>query len=424
MTAIFKLFVVDFLGNGGALFLSGFLANYFCFDLAGRLVDKIKFERHYRLLACVFSALNALSATVINILAEDMISPMALLAVVVFGMAELYLLTKDMVWAYINLFFLILLDFICVLGISCGLITLLLNNPWELASRSHRFAIYSLTMFGAAFLFAQVPYSKLHTCEEMAELIHERGRSRVLFYYNLLTSIAFLVSANITLMLTFDAGIREDVSEAIHMDWMIKSALALFTNAAIVIVRVRQNREYKKLQENEREKENMLRELLQEKAYRESVERNALLSYCANITRNDLKEGGDIFREELCDREEGYLEIIKHFILYCAHEEDRQLLYVIGSSTYFEERMENQPQQAMRMRLNRKRVLEVLNLPSDTRQKLEGMSKDWIWAEVNMNLTRDVDTGDILSYVNITDATEEVQEEENLRISAMVAEGK
>ncbi len=361
----------------------------------------------------LISCVNACIALAAEYLASAPLPPLIMLAIPAVIILEVSIISRDTWWAYLNFFFAILMDLGCIYGLSNAFVSIFMEGFWPLGGNEHRYTLFSLTMLGATLTFQGATHSAVYSVHELSELMHSRSRGMLLFIYYVISSVTLMLSSFFTLGLVYDDSLSRQFQIMIHADLVVKNVLILACRSLIVVIQIKQDRSLQRSHELDID-------LKKERSYRESTQKKGMISYCANVTKNLVEEGREVFSSDLCAEEEGYVEMMKQFALKCVHQKDWRKFFVIGNPTYFKDRLESSPSYKLRFRINPARMLEVTNVPHTVREKLLSENKEWIWVEIHCTITRDVVTNDILSYISVVNIDDEVAKEDALQRAANV----
>ncbi len=144
------------------LFISAFIFSWISLDA---LLKLSYIQKKGTLWICLFSVANAILPMLWDF---DGVSarPFSLLIIPMTLVFDLYILTKDTWWAYLNFFFLTLLDEFSLYGISSAIVAIVLQNPWPIGSAEHRRVLMTMTFFLTSKIFWDIPRNKAVTIGE------------------------------------------------------------------------------------------------------------------------------------------------------------------------------------------------------------------------------------------------------------------
>ena len=333
--------------------------------------------------------------------------PVAMVLIPAIIIFDLYLISKDDWWAYLNFFFLFLLDGFSLYGICSSIITVALNNPWPIGSDDHRRVLVTITFFLTTWIFWIIPRSKVMTIQELSELLHSRKRGRLLFVYITSTSLVLLISAMFILNLIYDNALSRYAQIMINTDLALKNSLILIGSFLIIFFHVWEDRKSKQLVAIDSN-------LKMERQFRENSRGEAILHFCFDISLGEIVEGEWFFRPSEVGMDQNTARVIEDFRLNCIHQEDRHYFVALKELEEYKTRLESVPFYSFNARMSIDYLLNRMYLPESTQDKLRALEKEWIWTKAQVIVVEDEGSGNILCHLSFTDIDREMTFAQNL----------
>lgn len=157
-----------------------------------------------------------------------------------------------------------------------------------------------------------------------------------------------------------------------------------------------------------------------EKTIRLNTQRNALISYSFNATKDLLDKDAKIFKDELWKGGTSYFQMICNFIKECIHPDDQKELLNMSSLRYPWAALAsyNGNLLTMRIRVSPKKLPSLINMPDYMEEMLSSVDKQWRWSEMTCIVTKEAATGDARVNMSFVDIDEKVSREEELKKAA------
>lgn len=337
-------------------------------------------------------------------------SPVLLVIIPLIIILDLYWLTNDNLWTYLNLFFLTLLDSFCMYGICSAIIALPLGHPWGIGTVEHHRALLTMTFFMGTLIFLGVNHSKAMTVEELAELLHSRERGVLLFGYVVATSVILLVSAMLSMRLIYDMDLPDNVSKILHMELFLKDVLILVGSFLIIFSQVWEEKK-------RREIISMDMELKMERQFRENIQEDTLFRFCFDVSLGEIVEGLWFFERTGEDLEPDTVSVLESFRNECLHSEDRKHLIPLKELSDYQEKL-RVPLHVFDARISSSYLLERMNLTDSVRTEIREVNKEWIWCRIQVTIVEDEGSGDVLCHLSVYNVDKEVSKVESLTLEA------
>ena len=316
---------------------------------------------------------------------------------------------KDGFYLYFHTYWLTSLQLQTSYLFSCAVVNLFISHLWITGSRNHRFAVYSVTLLLGTINFSlqlKVP-KKVITI--MSNIMIKRANTYLVGIYTIASTSILAVSGSLVSKMLYEE-VDYEVKIIMYPDLILKNFLIL-GGCLLIIVYLVQN------EITARENHELNNKLKAEKEFREKFHSNALLSYCANITKDCfVKEKSEFLLPEA----NGYRESIMDFIVETLHPEDMERLAGLINEEYYEKQIEKQPDYSIKIRMAPKAILALTNqrLTEEDRKQLKS-NREWIWVELHITIIREEETNDILTYISLTNIDNEMTEKEQLADAAI-----
>ena len=397
-----KEFITAAVAHPVLLFLSAFVFSWNCLDTLIRLSYK---KNKGTVWIILFSVINA-GVVVLWSFNEVTPHPFALVIVPAILILDLILLTKDSWWAYLNYFFLTLLDEFSLYGISSAFTTIVLQNPWPIGSQEHRRALLVMTFVMATGIFVMIPRSGAASVNELSDLFHSREKGKLLFGSIVGTSVVLLTSALFILNLVYDDTLPRHAHVMINADIFLKNSLILIFSFLIVMFHVWQ----------ERKRQEMVAidsELKKERQFRENSQEDAILRFCFDLSLGEITEGGWFFKNLEEEFDQNAASILNDFRMGGVHRDDQARFIPLKDLEEHREKLEI-PFHTFNVRLSVDYLVNRMNLQERVSSYLQELNKEWLWTKVQITIVEDEESGDILCYLSFTDIDVEMTQSENL----------
>lgn len=157
-----------------------------------------------------------------------------------------------------------------------------------------------------------------------------------------------------------------------------------------------------------------------EKTLRLNIQRNALISYSFNATKDILDKNVKIFKNNLWEGSTSYFKMISNFIQKCVHPDDQKELLNMSSLSYPWSALAsyNGSLLTMRIRISPKQLPDFINMPDYIKHMLESVDKEWRWSEMSCIVTKEAATGNVIVNMSFIDIDDKVSQEEELKKAA------
>ena len=397
--------MVKILGTESSVFLSVVIFSMVYFGLLNKLMVG-QFQKRRRLPQILFSFLNGGIAVYIEIISQGRSNLAVISLITLVLILEMYLLNrkKEKFYLYFHGYWLTSLQFQTAYLFACALVNLFISQLWVTGSIGHRFAIFNVTLFWGALNFALQLKVPKRFMLILSDILTKRSNTYLLGIYTMASTTILAVSGSLISRMLYEE-VELEVKTIMYPDLILKNLLILGGSLLIVVYLVRQEMAVREtLELNE--------ELETEKEFREKFHSNALLSYCANITKDCfVKEKSEFVIPETV----GYRESIMDFIMETVHPEDMERLSGLITEEYYEKRLKENPRYSIKIRVASKAILALVNnrLTEEEKSRLKE-NREWIWVEFHVTIVQEARTSDILTYISLSNIDEEMMEKEQL----------
>lgn len=159
-----------------------------------------------------------------------------------------------------------------------------------------------------------------------------------------------------------------------------------------------------------------------ERTLRSNIQRNALLSYSFNATKDTLDRKIKFFKPELWEGDTSYFKMIRNFIKLCVHTDDQEDLFAISSPNYSWDALAafNGTSLTTRFRISAKEMIKFVNLPDDIKAVVDTTTKEWRWSEMTCVITKAEITGNVIADVSFVDVDDKISHERELEKAANI----
>lgn len=343
---------------------------------------------------------------------QDSTHPMALIVFPSLFILDIYLLSRDTWWTYLNFFFLMLLDEFSLYGIASAFVTIFMQNPWPIGSKEHRRVLLTMTFLMASGIFWSLPRSRKIALSEFSDLFHSPKKNTTLFGIVCSTSMVLLTSAMFILTLIYDDSLPRHAHVMINADLFLKNSLILVGSFLVVLFYIWQERKNKKLVEIDSE-------LRMEKQFRENTQEDSIFRFCFDVALGEITEGEWFFRSVYEELDYDTASVLEDFRLNGIHEEDRYHFIPLRDLEEHKDKLKI-PFHTFNVRMSTAYLRERMNLRERTLTMLKDMEKEWLWTKVQITIVEDEGSGDILCYVSFTNIDSEMAYSEKLLHEATI----
>lgn len=401
--------MINLLGHQGYVFISVTLISIVYFRLLGHLINL-----QITIKGCAFRIFFALLNGCIAMVTElstggrSNLTIISLLTLVLVMELKLTVRNNNCFYLYFHSYWLTSLQLQTAYLFSNAIVNLFIPHDFVVGSPNHRFLVFSTTMLIGCVIYAiQLMFPKSFVTL-LGEILCSKSHTYLLGIYSMSATTVLALSGSLISRMLY-ADIDYSVKLVMYPDIIMKNFLILGGCLLIIIYLVLSER-------IQREKLDLDEELKTEKEFREKIYSGSLLSYCANITANCfVKEKSEFVLPD----ETGYIDSIMDFIMETVHPEDMDILSGLTSIEYYENRLLEDPNYTLKIRLAPKPILAFVGhrLTPEMRDHLKE-DRDWIWVEFHITVIRDTKTQDILTYVSLDSIDAEMLEKEKLENAA------
>ncbi|MGN0307699.1 MAG: GGDEF domain-containing protein [Lachnospiraceae bacterium] len=394
--------IAAFMAHPLLLFITSFIFSWNCVSTLLKLSYRKEKTNGWVFL---FSVVNSFFVVLWSI-NQDGTHPMALIVFPSLFILDIYLLSRDTWWTYLNFFFLMLLDEFSLYGIASAFVTIFMQNPWPIGSKEHRRVLLTMTFLMAAGIFWSLPRSRKIALSEFSDLFHSPKKNTTLFGIVCSISMVLLTSAMFILTLIYDDSLPRHAHVMINADLFLKNSLILLGSFLVVLFYIWQERKNKKLVEIDSE-------LRMEKQFRENTQEDSIFRFCFDVALGEITEGEWFFRSIYEELDYDTASVLEDFRLNGIHEQDRYHFIPLKELEEHKDKLKI-PFHTFNVRMSTAYLRERMDLREGTLTMLKDMDKEWLWTKVQITIVEDEGSGDSLCYVSFTNIDSEMTYSEKL----------
>lgn len=242
--------------------------------------------------------------------------------------------------------------------------------------------------------------------KELSSLLYKKGKLKILISYMYIVSFALVVSSFLYSPLIGRRGISLELNKMFYLEIILKDAVMLASAYIIVLFKCKEEKIVL-------EKELVHSELNREKGFRNSTQKNSLLSYSYNATRNILENTDGFFDRFITDNEKiSYIDLFFMLIEKMVYPEDVDRLkesLVIG----VDQEIATERQSSNRFRVSKSACVWLFkDYPKIA--DIKKIDSEWIWLESKNTFVVDPVTGDLIVYVDLINVNDEIEKQQSL----------
>lgn len=319
--------------------------------------------------------------------------------------SELFFLGRDSWMARFYIFAVTTCDYSCLYVSSLALMNFLFHRYLTVPLNIYYTLAFSISMI-LTIVFATVLLKNGNKFVVMFKALNQSwGQGSLVFTYSLAVCVIMLFSAFMMLpaMLTVHDSTYLTVIHSFYE--MIVAIILLIVSFAVLVMQFQ-------LQQN----------LGHERTLRSNIQKNTLISYSFNATKDKLDKKIKFFRSDLWEGDTSYFKMIQNFIKRCIHPDDQSEFLYMSSQSY--------PWDALAafdgnsivssFRISPTEILKVVNLPYYVKDAIAAEQKEWRWSEMTCVVTKEAITGDVMVDISFVDIDDKVSHEYELREAATV----
>lgn len=326
---------------------------------------------------------------------------------------NLYFISKETLYSYLYLFHKFVMNFMCIYWMVVAIIGLLPKDTVPPGAYEYRGTILSLALLISSGWVLYLSRSKNYPFDELYNMIHYKKRGKLFFFY-LTTCDIFLIVSTIILDPVLKFRIQGTaMANMIYREVFIKTLLIFICSYLILFIQAHEERQRQK----NREIQSVLEK---ERSYRNKVQKKGLIYFLVNVSRNTLEEGEEFFTPERWRDLGTYESMVDKFVTECVHPSYQEKFRQQNQIELFSQLLQDNSHHSQLVRVSPKGLLSCFHFSDELRWGLEETKKKWIWIKVDYVVTQDIHTGDVYAYIAAFNVDNEVQEHENLKISATV----
>lgn len=398
--------IIAVLSSFPFLFIASVLFTVVGINFISKFIDNIKPSFWYKL---AFGSLNGTIAIVAEVFTTSNAPYIIMIFVPLITVLEIISISKNPLWVYVVILGAFVINVsvmynivVAVLGISSPTISQTLE-PLD-----YRVLIFSLTLFICTI--AELLLTKFLPIRELNFIVYRVNRSIMMVVYMYIVSITLLVVSFTSAPVIYVVSGEETLLRTIYFEMILKDMVMLAGGYVILLFCCRDAR-------NEFATISLKKDLHWEKEFRASTQTKALCSYSYNATRERLEYEHPVFTtyaEDPCSV--NYYDLVQYYIDFVVHPEDRERVLSELVKKDISQKATSKLLTAQ-FRLNREILLRLLN-NVEIQALSQDSAREWIWVEARDTCITDINSGDLIVYVDLFNVEDTVQEKEKLVTAA------
>lgn len=405
MDAIVKI-TIDILSSLYWLFLSLLFFTFISFHFVRKFLDNI---RPGVLLPLLFGVLNGAVAVWMETIVDRNLPHVVMFFVSFTIVVELFCISKNPLRVYIFILGAFLINYCGIYSIIIAATGLLWPDlPSYLSAIDYRVFIFScVTLISSCVIILLVRFIPLR---ELRSITYKMEQNLMLVFYMYAASITFLLAIGLSTTTIFQLHGNSTYLRVIYFQMLIKDFTLLLGGYIILLFRCREKRQ-------EQHAVNLKKDLQLEKDFRSSIQEKALCSYSYNATQDRIEQLHPAFNSYTTNpRQAKYSEMIDHYIDFCVHPDDQQVLR--------EKVVHLDVQKKIQLKVNSLQVKmrkdAIISFCSNANEidSVRLCDSEWIWIEIRNTHITNAATGDLIVYVDLFNVEAVVQEKKQLVVAA------
>lgn len=326
-----------------------------------------------------------------------------LLVMVLLTNIELLFLGKDTRLARLHVFAITLCDYSCLYVFSLAFLNFLFRGELSVPGSIYYSLAFVISLV-ATLLFAIILLKRGKKIIVMFKaLTQSLSQGLLMLVYDASVCVIMLFSAFIMLPTMLTRYVSPDFTTIHSVYEMLIALLLLIVSFVVIFVQYQ-----------------LEQALGHERTLLSNIQRNALLSYSFNATKDVLDKKIKFFKSELWEGDTSYFKMIRNFIKQCVHPEDQEDFYNMSSQSYPWEALASFGGNSLvtRFRVSPKEMVKVIDFPEYRVKAINAAGKEWRWSEMTCVITKEDTTGNVLVDMSFTDVDDKVTHEHKLQEAA------
>ena len=354
---------------------------------------------------CIFGCINGCTAILMETNMDGSFPFLIIVLVPIFITLEIMIVSRNSL--KVNIFVLggFLINFGTFYTISVAIIEYFCNiKTFVTTSVELNTLRFSMALTLATIVLVILSYKM--PVKELSSLLYKKGKLKILISYMYIVSFALVVSSFLYSPLIGRRGMSLELTKMFYLEIILKDAVMLASAYIIVLFKCKEEKSVL-------ESELVQSELNREKGFRNSTQKNSLLSYSYNATRNVLENTDGFFDRFITDNEKiSYIDLIFMLIEKMVYPEDVDRLkesLVIGVDQEFA----TERQSSNRFRVSKSACVWLFkDYPKIA--DIKKIDSEWIWLESKNTFVVDPVTGDLIVYVDLINVNDEIEKQQSL----------
>lgn len=396
------LYLIEFCSSFSGLFIFSIFFTFAAFNFVKCFLRNFNSSVHYSL---IFGSINGITGIVLENNMAGNYPYLIIIFVPIFVVLEIMLISKNPF--SVNLFVLggFLINFGTIYTVSMAVIGYYYNIERFVASglklKTLQFAVALLV---AAIILVILSYKM--PVKELSSLLYKKGKLRILNTYMYVIACTLVMSSALFSPIVGRRGMSHEIAQILYLEIILKDTVMLIGSYIIILFKCKEEK-------SELERELVDNELNREKGFRNSTQKNSLLSYSYNATKNVLENSDGFFDRFITgDEKFDYLRLIRMLSEKLVHPDDvdrlnKKLVLAVHQKSITEK------QCSTRFRVSKSACVQFFK----DYPKIEDIKKinsDWIWLESKNTFVLDSATGDLIVYVDLININDEIEKQQSL----------
>lgn len=354
---------------------------------------------------CIFGCINGCTAILMETNMDGSFPYLIIVLVPIFVTLEIMIVSRNSLKVSIFVLGGFLINFGTIYTISVAIIGYFYSmKTFVTTSVKLNTLQFSMALTLAAIVLVILSYKM--PVKELSSLLYKKGKLKILITYMYVMAFALVVSSFLYSPLIGQRGMSLQLTKIFYLELILKDAVMLAGSYIIVLFKCKEEKIVL-------EKELVHSELNREKEFRNSTQKNSLLSYSYNATRNVLENTDGFFDRFITDNEKiSYIDLIFMLIEKMVYPEDVDRLkesIVIGVDQEFA----TERQSSNRFRVSKSACVWLFkDYPKIA--DIKKIDSEWIWLESKNTFVVDPVTGDLIVYVDLINVNDEIEKQQSL----------
>lgn len=238
--------------------------------------------------------------------------------------------------------------------------------------------------------------------QRVRRLVQSTDKGILFFFYMLNLNIGMLLLAIFIIPRLSRNFTPTTVRNSIATFGMIFSTITLIGSYLVIFIQ-------SKLEQN----------LNVERMYRNTLNRNAILNYSYNATKQTIaEEDRTIFNDKLWEGNVSHDQMIERLIKAAIYPDDVRKLQDLGSYENLKRAVGSSI--SIRAKFSPTALIDLIFMSPRILKRLSSSPKEWRWGEITVTTTKEEDTNDLIVYITLNDIDDTVSYEDILKRTAQL----